>query len=598
MNKQIAGVALLGPFGIGVVQSAACGRGEQSVSVQPACNDDLKTLDLGADATITLVKSFKSGDPLSLGQIQGTPMTASADVCLVKIIVGPGNAGPADTPSTSDGIGIEVWLPTPASWNERYQAIGGGGWQGGPEFTSLTAIGSIRGGGPPPFAVIRATEGFATSTTDAGHSIAETGAFAMNPDGSFNQTLFEDFAERSVHEMVLKTKALIAGYYRRPAKYSYWWGCSTGGRQGLMEAQRHPEDFDGVLAAAPAINWDRAVVATVWPQIVMQQDLGGPIASAKLAAVTAAATAACGAALTGVNDGYIGDPSACRYDPSKDQNVLCVVAGGSSTSASCLTLAEANAINKIWFGPATDGAAPAPATNNGWGAGASLDVGQLWYGLARGTPLDNLAGASAFGIGTDQVALSLLDPSYAAPSFSNATGNGSNNWRTIGYTGPVSIPAVFAQSGQRFHDVIGTDDPDLSAFDARRGKLIMWHGTRDSVLVPQGSINYYERVATQVGGYAAAQQFARFYLVPGVDHCIPVGVNAPFAGDIPDPSDQSGTAVASLLEGWVENGTAPGQITATSVPGITPLRTRPWCLYPTKLKYVGGDVNTGTFTCQ
>jgi Tannase and feruloyl esterase len=597
MNKQFVDVALLAVFGIGVVQSAACGGSEPAANAQPACNDELKTLDVGAGATITLVKAFKRGDPLSLGQVQGAPMTASADMCLVKLIVGPGNPGPADAPSTSAGIGIEVWLPTPASWNQRYQAIGGGGWQGGPEFTSLTAIGSIVEGAPP-FAVIRATEGFATSTTDTGHGLFQTGAFAMNPDGSFNQTLFADFAERSVHEMVLETKALIAAYYGRPAKYSYWWGCSTGGRQGLMEAQRHPEDFDGVLAAAPAINWDRAVVAVVWPQIVMQQDLGGPMASAKLAAVTAAATAACGHALTGVDDGYISDPSACRYDPSKDQELLCVAAGGSSTSASCLTLAEANAINKIWFGPTTDGAAPPPAMNNGWGAGAALGVGQLWYGLARGTPLDNLAGASAFAIGTDQVALSLLDPSYAGPSFLNATGNGTDNWRTIGYTGPVSMSAVLAQSGQRFHDIIGTDDPDLSAFHARGGKLIMWHGTRDSLLFPQGSISYYERVAAQVGGYAATQQFARFYLAPGVDHCIPVGVNAPFVGDIPDPGDQSGTTLASLLEGWVENGKAPEQLTATSLPGFTPVRTRPWCLYPTKLTYVSGDVNTGTFTCR
>ena len=194
--------------------------------------------------------------------------------------------------------------------------------------------------------------------------------------------------------------------------------------------------------------------------------------------------------------------------------------------------------------------------------------------------------------------MSLLDPSYAGPSFSNATGNGTDNWKTIGYTGSVSFPVVLAQSGQRFHDLIGTDNPDLSAFNARRGKLIIWHGTRDSLLPPQGSIDYYERVAAQAGGFAATQQFARFYLVPGVDHCIPVGVNAPYAGDLPDPGDQTGTTLASLLEGWVEKGEAPGQLTATSVPGLDPVRTRPWCPYPSKLKYGSGDVNTGAFTCE
>jgi feruloyl esterase len=115
---------------------------------------------------------------------------------------------------------------------------------------------------------------------------------------------------------------------------------------------------------------------------------------------------------------------------------------------------------------------------------------------------------------------------------------------------------------------------------------------------PQGSIDYYERVATRVGGYAATDRFARFYLAPGVDHCIPVGVNPPFVGDLPGPDDRSGTTLASLLEGWVEHGQVPGQITATSLPGVTPVRTRPWCPYPTKLTYVSGDVNTGAFACQ
>jgi feruloyl esterase len=137
-----------------------------------------------------------------------------------------------------------------------------------------------------------------------------------------------------------------------------------------------------------------------------------------------------------------------------------------------------------------------------------------------------------------------------------------------------------------------------SAFNARRGKLIIWHGTRDSLLPAQGSIDYYERVAVQAGGFAATQQFARFYLAPGIDHCIPFGVNAPFVGDLPDPGDETGTTFASLLERWVENDEVPGPITATSVSGITPVRTRPWCPYPTKLEYVSGDVNTRIFTCQ
>ena len=148
-------------------------------------------------------------------------------------------------------------MPAPANWNERYQAFGGGGMAGGPDITSLSAIGLT---GLHPEAVSAAMDGFVVSITDAGHSVDQSqGAFAVNPDGSFNETLFRDFAERAAHEMALKTKALARAFYGKEAKFSYWNGCSTGGRQGLKEVQRHPEDFDGVLAGAPAINLDKAM---------------------------------------------------------------------------------------------------------------------------------------------------------------------------------------------------------------------------------------------------------------------------------------------------------------------------------------------------
>jgi feruloyl esterase len=424
----------------------------------------------------------------------------------------------------------------------------------------------------------------------------------MNPDGSFNQVLYEDYAERAAHEMAMRTKALVLAYYGKPPQYSYWNGCSKGGQQGLMEAQRHPDDFDGVLAGAPAISVDRLNIDDLWPQIVMQQDLGGPMAAAKLKAATAAANAACNTALTGVDDGYISDPSACRYDPSVDASLLCVADGGSNTTASCLTLTEAKAINKMWYGPTADGNAPSPATDNGWHGGAALAANQIWYGVSRGTDLagqplfDGLAGAlNSFpvAIASDHIALALLDPSYATPAFVNATGTGSNQWKTISYAGNVSVPAVFEESHQRFQNFY-TDNPDLSAFRAGGKKLLMWHGTHDSLIFPQGSINYYERVAAGVGGYSQAQEFARFYLAPGIDHCTTSGVSI----NPPTPGGQVEPVLMGVLQAWVETGEAPDQIAATSVAAVTPKRTRPWCLYPQKLKYVSGDVNTGNFTCE
>ena len=285
--------------GLGAVLFLACG-GNTAPAATPVCDDGLKSLDLGSGASVTLVKAFKNGDALSLASPAAAgSITVRADVCLVKVLVGPGSPGPAGAPSTSAGIGIEVLLPAPATWNERYQAFGGGGLAGGPDITSLSAIGltSLH-----PEAVSAAMDGFVVSITDAGHSVDQSqGLFAVNPDGSFNETLFRDFAERAAHEMALKTKALARAFYGKEAKFSYWIGCSTGGRQGLMEVQRHPEDFDGVLAGAPAINLDK--VPGLWPPIVMQQDLGSPIADAKLDAANAASIAACDTALTGLSDG-------------------------------------------------------------------------------------------------------------------------------------------------------------------------------------------------------------------------------------------------------------------------------------------------------
>lgn len=597
MDRRPVTSMLRGARGLGAVLFLACGGGNTPLpAATPVCDDGLKSLDLGSGATITLVKAFKSGEALSLASPAGAgSVTARADVCLVKMIVGPGSPGPVGAPSTSAGIGIEVMLPAPAAWNERYQAFGGGGLEGGPDITSLSAIGLTS---MHPTAVSSAMDGFVVSITDAGHSVEMSeGLFYVNPDGSFNETLFRDFAERAVHEMTLKAKALVRAFYGKEAKFSYWNGCSSGGREGLMEVRHHPEDFDGVLAGAPAINGDKPA-ARIWPQIVMQQDLGGPIPRAKLDAVTAAAIAACDLALTGQADGYVSDPSACRYDPALDQSLLCGSDGGSNATAACLTRAEANAINKIWYGPTADGTVPAPAADNGYDSRGTLAPNQLWFGISRGALLaghpywDGLAGAAPPQMGL--VALALGDASFAAP--------GSDKWKTIGYTGPTSFADVFAAYQRFFADLmIREADPDIHAFRDRGGKLLMWHGTADSLIFPPGSINYYESVSAFVGGYTEAQRFARFYLAPGVDHCFFAsvsGTNPPAPGGHLGDPDTPNVGLIEVLQRWVENDEVPEQIAATSAAGVTPVRTRPWCPYPKKLHYVGGDVNTGSFSCE
>jgi len=359
------------------------------------CDDSIKTgFKPDANTQVVLVKSFKAGDALTLNASvpTGTP-TAAKDVCLVKLMVGPGNSGPADAPSTSLGIGIEVWLPTAANWNQRVHALGGGGWQGGPA-GSASAIASTAA------AAVAGAEGAVSSTTDTGHAIAGVGSFAMSPDGTINQTLWTDFAQRGIHEQALKTKALAQAYYGTAPKHAYWDGGSTGGRQGLNLAQNHPDDFDGIVALFPAIHWSRFITAELYPQIVFQRDLAGvPLTRAQQDLASNAAIAACDV-VGGQHLGYIVNPAACSYDPSTDASVLCTAAGGTNATSACLSQSQAGALNKIWYGMTSDGSVPNPAVDNGWAAAsaATLPAGtQRWFGLTRGTSL-YAAFYAAFGV--------------------------------------------------------------------------------------------------------------------------------------------------------------------------------------------------------
>ncbi len=193
----------------------------------------------------------------------------------------------------------------------------------------------------------------------------------MNPDGTINQALWNDFADRGLHELAVRSKALAKAYYREAPSYSYWEGGSTGGRQGLKMVQAHPRDYDGLIVNYPAINWTKFITAELYPQIVYQRDFGGvPLTSAQQSLMGNAAIGVCGI-VGGLNLGYILDPSACTYDPRKDANVLCAGAAGIgvtgiNATAACVNLAQATAMNKIWFGQTDDGRCPTrPSTTVG-----------------------------------------------------------------------------------------------------------------------------------------------------------------------------------------------------------------------------------------
>lgn len=562
-----------------------------------SCDDSMKAaFKPDANTSVLLVKAFKQGDPLLLsGAAAANTPTAAKDLCLVKLNVGPGNPGPAGAPSTSAGIGIEVWLPTPANWNKRIHNLGGGGWAGGTQ-GSLTALGSTAA------AATAGTEGAVSATTDTGHAITGTGSFAMNPDGSINSVLWKDFAERSLHELAVKTKALTQAYYREPQKYAYWDGCSTGGRQGYNVAQNTPTDYDGYLNGAPAFNWTKFITNELYPQVVAQRDLGGvALTTAQHNLVSGAAVSACDV-VGGQHLGYVTDPSQCKYDPTKDASVLCsgtTIGGvaGTNTTAACVNAAQAQAFNKIWYGQTSDGSAPDPAADNSFSA--NLSGNQLWYGLTRGSNLTALAGATPFTISSDIVALELQDPTYATPAFLNATGNGADKWKTLSYAQLANASAQGLALQSAFGG-INTDNPDLSKLRAAGAKVLMYHGLADTLIAPQGSINYFTRMSNLAGGYAEAQKFNRLFLVPGMGHCSGIGSANGTAGpantanSVPLPkANQFYTALTQ----WVEGGTAPASITLSSADNSA---SQPVCSFPAKAVYngTGSPTQAASYSCR
>ncbi|MCB5363304.1 tannase/feruloyl esterase family alpha/beta hydrolase [Pusillimonas sp. CC-YST705] len=451
---------------------------------------------------------------------------SSKEFCLVKVHVDP-------------EINIWVSMPSDGSWNGRFRSEGGGGYAG----QVGVASDSVK-------------QGFVGVQTDTGHEASVGGAFGMLEPGKPNVQLQEDFAFRSEHLMAVIGKQLTKAYYDQDPSKSYWYGCSTGGRQGLMMAQRYPDDYDAILAGAPAIHWDRFQAYQIWPQVVMHHDVGEPIANAKLQLATARAIASCDAQ-DGVEDGVIDDPRSCEFQPSRIPDLT--YAGCSDDT--CLTPAEAGAIEKIW-----DGA-------------RSVDGTLLWPGLERDAVLGGgfaLAGATPFNIAVEQPKYWVYyDPDW--------------DWKTLTYD---NYGAFFDETVAKVNPVIGTDNPDLSRFKARGGKLIMYHGWADPVIMPRGTIRYYDNVVEHMGGRSEVDDFAKLYMVPGLAHC--GGGDGPnhfgqgSSGVVPQDAKQD---IFRALMQWAEEGVEPAEIVATKFVDNKPAegveRTRPLCVYPLVARHNG-----------
>ena len=579
--------------------------GSASASSAPLnCDDGIKTaFKPDANTSVVAVRSIKAGDRL-IAVDSAAPITAAVDMCLVKLLVGPGvPSQPPTAPSFSDGIGIEIWLPARASWNERIRNYGGGGWVGGGH-RYADQIGS-----KVP-ALVNANMGYAVGTTDAGQPLYQDGSFILKTDGRINRDAFRDFSYRAMVEQATKTQALVKLYYGKAQKFAYFDGHSQGGRQGLKVAQNYPELYDGYMIAAPAIDQEKFGLARLYVQIVLKNDLGfsavdtdaAKAFAAKVSAVNARAVAACDKERLG----FLLDPLQCDYDPARDAGALCAgasiggVVGSNADTASCVTPKEAIAIDKIWYGATSDGSYdPNPPADVR--TGKKLGPRQLWWPYTRGADVGGLITSP----GTDMLVLMTQDAGYAssyrssytsaAGKFVNASTATRDKWTQLSYPG---LAEAFAKSDQLQGELgdLFSSNPDLSKLRDRGAKILVHHGLGEDVIPAAGMINYYTRVADKMGGDAEVRKYMRLYLTPAVAHssqgrAYTIG-NARNA-TVPQPKlpgngNQTPTRdrdqMFSALVDWVERGIEPGSIVVTSTDGST---SYPICVYPQKITWNG-----------
>jgi feruloyl esterase len=427
-------------------------------------------------------------------------------------------------PTNDSEIKIEVWLPLAEAWNGKFMAVGNGGQAGEIYYHKM---------GLP------LTLGYAVASTDTGHEgKGDDGTYAL---GHPEKVI--DFGYRAVHEMVMKSKAIVAEYYSRTTKFSYWNGCSTGGRQGIEDLQRYPADFDGVIAGAPAIN-PRSAAQIMWVAQVVHKDEASFIPASKFPVIQKAVLNACDAS-DGVKDGVLENPTRCKFDPNA---ILCKGADGPD----CLTAAQVETARKI-YSPAVNPRTKErifpgfePGSEKGWGFAASAQPPQLTLtGLRNRVFKDPNWDYKAFNFDSD---VALLD---------------------------------------RESQAINAMDPNLRPFFNHGGKLLQYHGWNDNLIAPENSVNYYNSVADTLGGASKVNNSYRLFMVPGMAHCR--------GGDGTDRFD-----VISAMEQWVEKGKAPESIIAKRYAGEQVDRTRPLCPYPQVAVYTGSGStdDAANFACK
>jgi len=480
----------------------------------------------------------------ALGQFKSKEIAQITAVNVAASAVAPAHCNVSGT--LAPEIAFEVSLP--AKWNGRFYMIGNGGHAG----ESLDDPGRVAQKN-------QALQlGFAFAQTNTGHDARK------EPGGSFvlsNPQKAIDYAWRAVHLTATTSKDITKDYYGKPASKSYWNSCSNGGRQGLLEAQRFPEDFDGIVANAPWVDQTGFSIGAMWNQKAIT---GSGVTPGKLETVAEKVMNKCDA-IDGLKDGLIDDPRKCDFNPARD---VPACSAGADASADCLTPGQADAIAKVYSGPISNGKPFFPGFMPGSEAVMPLFGAGTGSGWLNVIVANEPANAKPADFNLAENTMRYLVPTPPKPDW---------DYTTFNYDTDVKVVEAWSR-------LADAKNPDLSKFKKRGGKLLMTYGWADTILQPMMGVNYYEQATAKNG--ADTPDFFRLFMVPGMAHC--------GGGVGPDRND----AVTAMIN-WVEKGQAPSTIIASRVVNGEVVRTRPLCAYPQVARYTGtGSIDDASnFKC-
>lgn len=425
-------------------------------------------------------------------------------------------------PSSDSDIKSEIWLPL-SGWNGKFLQVGNGGWGGSIQYTALAD--SLR-------------RGYAAASTDTGH-VGSSASFAIG-----HPEKLIDFGYRSVHETAVQGKATVAALYGTAPRLSYFTGCSGGGRQSFMEAQRFPEDFDGIIAGAPGFNRTDGLFQSIAAMQATHRDPASFIPASKYSILHEAAVNACDAD-DGLKDGLITDPTRCQFDPA-------VVDCTGADTSSCLTPPQVEAARKI-YAPVVD-----PRTGEEVFAGLEPGSELHWGAIAGERPHPMYSDLARFLVFEDA------------------------DWDFL----TLDIGEHLEQARRADNGILAATSTELTPFVDRGGKLLLYHGWEDQNISPRMTVGYYTDVQKAMGAEQVVDA-VRLFMVPGMGHCS--------GGDGPDSFD-----MLAALEQWREQGEAPARILASQVTDGRVTRTRPLCPYPQVAKYkgTGSSDQAENFACM